>query len=256
MNALIGHSGFVGSNLAAQHRFDACFNSKNIEAIRGGSFQLIVCAGVQSKKWWANQHPEADWAGIELLLDALRTVRAESFVLISTIDVYPRPDRVTESSPVSGDNHPYGKHRYAVEQFVRGQFANSYILRLPGLFGRGLKKNVIFDLLNDNCLAQINPAGKYQYYHLAHLWDDIQRCLRQDIHLLNVATEPIRTADILTRFFPHQVERVGPAQSGAVTYDMRSEYARLWNSKAEGYLYDAETVLNEIGQFVAQQRKP
>src|SRR5205823_2320580 len=107
MDALVGHTGFVGSNLASQRQFGALFNSKNIEEMGGGSFGLVVCAGVQAKKWWANQNPEADWQGIVRLLDVLKSIQAETFVLISTVDVYTNPMGVTESTPIAGDNHVY-----------------------------------------------------------------------------------------------------------------------------------------------------
>ena len=32
MNILVGYTGFVGSNLVAQHKFDGLFNSSNISA--------------------------------------------------------------------------------------------------------------------------------------------------------------------------------------------------------------------------------
>ena len=252
MNALIGHTGFVGSNLMEQYRFDAFFNSKNIQDIRRRRFETVVCAGVQAKKWWANQHPEEDWAGIEKLLNALADMETSTFILISTVDVYARPVRVTESTPITPENHAYGKNRYAVEQFITAHFGDHLILRLPGLFGRGLKKNVIYDLLNNNCLDQINPASEYQYYCLDHLWQDIQRSLRHGIRLLNVATEPVKTQDIIDRYFPNQKDRVGQPKSFTATYDMRSEHAHLWRPDAGDYLYDAETVLGEIGQFVSQ----
>ena len=51
--ALIGYSGFVGGNLLRQRSFDACFNSSNIEAIAGRSFDLVVCAGAPAEKWKA-----------------------------------------------------------------------------------------------------------------------------------------------------------------------------------------------------------
>ena len=35
--ALIGHTGFVGSNLARQGAFDALYNSSNIESIAGST---------------------------------------------------------------------------------------------------------------------------------------------------------------------------------------------------------------------------
>ena len=62
--ALIGYTGFVGSNLARQLRFDATYNTSNIESIAGEEFDLLVCAGVRAEKWIANANPDADRAGI------------------------------------------------------------------------------------------------------------------------------------------------------------------------------------------------
>ena len=251
MDALIGHTGFVGSNLTSQHTFPALFNSTNIEEMRGGTFDSVVCAGVQAKKWWANQNPEADRVAIQKLLAVLGTIQVRKFILISTVDVYPTPFHVVESTPINGENHAYGKHRYAVEEFVRERFPGGLVLRLPGLFGRGLKKNVIYDLLHSNCLEQINPEGVFQYYSLDRLWNDIQRGVAANLALLNIATEPVKTADIIQNYFPHQGTRVGPSKPFTVNYDMRTEYANLWNSNAEGYLYDRQTLLGEIGAFVS-----
>ncbi|MEO6876905.1 MAG: pyridine nucleotide transhydrogenase, partial [Gemmatimonadaceae bacterium] len=63
--ALIGHTGFVGSNLLRQHGFEATFNSANIEQIAGRSFDLVVCCGAPAEKWKANAHPERDLDNIE-----------------------------------------------------------------------------------------------------------------------------------------------------------------------------------------------
>ena len=57
--ALIGYTGFVGSNLLRQRPFDACFNSSNIDQIAGRSFDLVVCCGARAEKWKANADPEA-----------------------------------------------------------------------------------------------------------------------------------------------------------------------------------------------------
>ena len=50
---LIGYTGFVGGNLARQYAFDDCYNSRNIEQIRGRSYDLVVCCGVSAVKWQA-----------------------------------------------------------------------------------------------------------------------------------------------------------------------------------------------------------
>src|SRR5471032_1906206 len=98
--ALIGHTGFVGSNLLRQARFDATYNSSNIEAIAGEEFDLLVCAGVRAEKWIANANPAADRGGIDRLIQALTTVKARRAILISSVDVFITPIEVDESSPV------------------------------------------------------------------------------------------------------------------------------------------------------------
>ncbi|HWE22378.1 MAG TPA: pyridine nucleotide transhydrogenase, partial [Myxococcales bacterium] len=75
-SALIGHTGFVGSNLRRALPFDVLVNSQNVEELRGGSFDLVVCAGTRAEKWKANRDPAGDLAGIDRLIAVLREVRA------------------------------------------------------------------------------------------------------------------------------------------------------------------------------------
>ncbi len=248
--ALIGHTGFVGSNLAAQGEYSALFNSRNIADIAGKTFDTIVCAGVQAVKWKANKEPDADLAGIEKLLRPLATVKAARFILLSTIDVYASPNGVTEDILPTMENHAYGRHRMKVEEFVRDRFADHHIIRLPGLFGPGLKKNVIFDLLHDNCLDAIQPLSSFQYYDLKHLTADLKKVVQENIPVLNLATEPVSTKAILENFAPEKA--VGSNAPAPAHYDFRSKYDALWNCRG-GYLYDAATVLLEIGEFICAE---
>lgn len=249
--ALIGHTGFVGSNLSSQADFTGYFNSKNIADIAGQAFDTVVCAGVQAVKYWANQHPAEDWAGIEKLLAPLREVQAKRFILISTIDVYPKPDLVTEDDLPPLENHAYGSHRLRVEQFIAERFPVHHIVRLPGLFGQGLKKNVIYDLLHDNLLENIQPASAFQYYNLAHLADDLAKVVAADLRVVNFATEPVTTRSIVESFASDK--EVGAKAGGIARYDFRTKHSALWG-RNDGYLYDAATVLREMGDFMAAQR--
>jgi hypothetical protein len=239
-SALIGSTGFVGGNLLRQGRFDRQFHRTDIETMRGGDFSVVVCAGVSAVKWRANQQPEEDWRGIEPLLDVLRTIRAERMVLISTVDVFADPNGVTEDTPPSLENHAYGRHRRQVEEFVRETFPVHHIARLPGLFGPGLKKNVIYDLLHGNCLEAIQPRSAYQYYPLAFLTADLLKMIGQGLDTLHFATEPLETSVLHACIAPNRVigEKAGPV----VRYDMRTKHG--------GYLHDAETVLQELDAFV------
>ena len=135
MDALIGHTGLVGGTIARARTFDAAFRATDIDTMRGRSFELVVCAGVRAEKWKANQDPDGDRAGIAKLSDVLETVSIGHLVLISTVDAYPAPIGVDESTPIdAAAGQPYGRHRLALERFCAGRFECT-IVRLPGLFG-------------------------------------------------------------------------------------------------------------------------
>ena len=124
MRALIGHTGFIGRNLARQRTWDACFSRQDIDAIRGRSFELVVCAGLPSDRWLANGNPGGDRSNMLSLANALAEVHAERFVLVSTIDVYPVPVGVDESTVIEpAHNRAYGEHRLEFERMVAARFA-------------------------------------------------------------------------------------------------------------------------------------
>lgn len=146
---LIGHTGFVGGALLRQARFDACFNSGNIGNIEGASFATLVSAAAPGSMIEANRAPERDAAAIEALIARLDTIRAERFVLMSSIAVladFAGGD--DEATHAYQQELAYGRHRRRLEAFVEDRFPGSLIVRLPALFGAGLRKNFLFDLLN------------------------------------------------------------------------------------------------------------
>lgn len=249
---LIGHTGFVGGSLLRQTRFDACFNSKNVPEIRGQSFDEIVCAGTPGVKWKANKEPGVDRASIQLLIDCLSQARASSFVFISTIDVYPVAREVDEDTPIDLEQtNPYGRHRLLVEDFARTHFATT-VLRLPGLFGPGLRKNVIYDLLNDNCLDAIDPASIFQFYNVERTWKDVEVARSNGIELVNVATEPISVEELAHHCFDRTLPAT--AQPPRARYDMHSKHGRAWGQVGP-YLYGKEQVLGEMKRFVDGELK-
>jgi nucleoside-diphosphate-sugar epimerase len=249
--ALIGHTGFVGSTLNRQQRFDATFNSANIAQIAGQTFDEVWCAGVQAVKWWANQNAAADWAGIEALLAPLAGVKAARFVLISTVDVYPDPVGVTETSPVAGDDaQPYGLHRRRVEDFVAERFPVHHLLRLPGLFGQGLKKNLVFDILDGRPLDGFDSRSTFQFYDLAGLSDDSAKAIGAGLERFNFAVEPVSVAAVVKRLTGRDFENHLPA--GPIRYDMQTAHAAAWG-RTGPYIQSAEEVLDALTRFAAAQ---
>jgi dTDP-4-dehydrorhamnose reductase len=253
--ALIGHTGFVGGNLLAAGGFAQTYNSQNIRSLAGERFDEIVCAGISAVKWLANKEPEADWAGIRRLLDVLAQVRTERFVLISTIDVYPDPAQpLDEDAELAhpSSNEPYGRHRLAVEQWVAERFPVCSIVRLPALFGMGLKKNALYDLLNGNQIAKINPASMFQWYPTDRLSSDLARIAEAKLRVVNLFPEPLAMHDILARFFPEA--KVGAEAGVAVRYALRTKHAMLFGGSPP-YVMSAGQALSAMGDFVNRERQ-
>ncbi|MHB8814118.1 MAG: NAD-dependent epimerase/dehydratase family protein [Steroidobacteraceae bacterium] len=246
-SALIGCTGFVGGFLAGCERFDLLVHRVNLDLLRRRRFDRVVCAGLPAAKWIANREPEADRANMRLLCETLGTVTAEAFVLISTIDVYPRTQDADETFDCSGaPNHAYGRHRLEFEGFVRERFPHALILRLPALFGPGLRKNALFDLMTCNELEKVNPTSSFQWYPLERLPEDIERAQRQELGLVNLFTEPLPTSAIIHRFFPEA--QVGARAQPAVHYDLHTRHARVFGGTGR-YVMSAQSALDAIGSF-------
>ena len=251
--ALIGYTGFVGSNIDRQHRFDDRYNSKNITEIEGKEYDLVVSAANRAEMWRINQEPEVDRAEIEEFIGHISKAKIKKLVLISTIGVYKNPNGATEDTPIETDGLlPYGVNRYHLEEFCRANF-DTTIIRLPGLFGEGLKKNVIFDLLHDNMVDKIHAEGAYQYYNLDNIWKDILIALENNLPLVNLAVPPVTTSELAhTAFstdFTNQPEGVKPAY-----WDMHSKYAAVYGGQGD-YLYTKDQELEGIREFVERERR-
>ncbi len=253
--ALIGVTGFVGGNLQQQMAFDAGFHSSNIDTMAGGDYSLVVCAGAPAEKWRANQAPEADQASLSRLTAALEQVQADRVVLVSTVDVYPSPVAVDEATPIdAASGQPYGRHRLALERFVQQRFQTT-VLRLPGLYGPGIKKNVIFDVLHGRPIDGLAPDSTHQYYDLARLGRDLETALAQSLGLVNLATEPVTVRDIAARGFGLDLP-AGPDRP-VVHYDMRTRHAAAFGGRGH-YLETRDAVLSGIRAFAESQgwRRP
>lgn len=149
MNALVGYTGFVGSNIYIYGKFDAAYNSKNIEQAFGTNPNLLIYAGLRAEKYLANKAPKEDMKLIQQAKDNITKINPQKLVLISTIDVFSNPKNVDENTIINTKGlHAYGYNRYQLELWVREQYPDALIIRLPGLYGKGIKKNFIYDYIN------------------------------------------------------------------------------------------------------------
>lgn len=302
---LVGSTGFVGGNLAAKHTFAAACHSTDTAAQFGTKPELCVYAGVPAAMFLANADPEADLAVMASARENLRKIAPQRLVLISSIAVYADSRGKDETSPMQPDGLPaYGRNRLQLERWVREDFPTALIVRLPALYGVGLKKNFLFDLhtitpamlkpdkyaelaqssalvrdgytladnsfyklngtvdaaalreyfagSNFNALAFTDSRSKYQFYHLAHLWQNIQTALQNDLTVLNLTTPPVTAAEVYTAV-TGKADWKNELPKPPFDYDLHSLHAELLGGK-NGYLCTKQQELDEICAFMRAWR--
>jgi nucleoside-diphosphate-sugar epimerase len=251
-SALIGHTGFIGSNIKNEYLFSDYYNADNINNIEGKDYDFVISCANPSARWRANQNPKGDLNNILRYIDCIRKANIKNIVLISTIDVYEDPIGVNEDSDTgSPDHNPYGSNRLFLEKFIMNNFNDYLIVRLPIVYGPYFKKNVIYDALNMHELDKINTETQIQVYNVKHLMKDIQLARDHNIRILNLATFPLKVKEIFKEVF--DLELNNHCGSG-VNYDMRTKYSNLFGKKRE-YAYDRPEILADLKNFKAEYHR-
>ena len=225
-SCLIGYTGFVGSNLRDQLYFDEYINRSNLDHIRGRLFHHLFRSNAGSM-WHANNHPEEDNTALQLYVNELKTVKADRFVLLSTINVYglAKSDEILDEECEPCPTTVYGTNRLKLERFVQSHFPMHQIVRLPGLFGPHLKKNVLYDLTHNHRIEHIQLHYAFQWYNIERLALDLKTY--RDHSVFNITVPLIYTRDLVkwsvwdpgrcqnTQFanMPHIQSKVGYLQS-------------------------------------------
>ena len=250
--------GFVGTTLLRTQKFTHLYNSKNIETIAGEEFDLLVFAGMPAAKWLINQNPEPDLQLVAFFKKLLSQVKVKQFVLISTIDVYGKVDHngQTNEDSVPNPDNPYGLHRYLLEKEIRELFPLAVILRLPGLFGKGLKKNVIYDFIHNNRTSFVLTNSAFQWYDMSELASHIDQAIASGQLLINLFPEPLATEEIYNAAIKSGFKFEEPAdkQKPGATYHVQSKYGQVFKSNKPGYLYDKTATYYKIFSYLAHER--
>ena len=136
----MGSTGFVGSNLQSIGEFDALASSANISNFSGLHFDEMTIAAGDARKWYANQNADKDLIHIKSLIDGVKKIKADRVIHFSTVDAYANREGAERELAANVSKEPYGNHRYYLEQCLMDLYENVSVIRLPGLFGSGLKK--------------------------------------------------------------------------------------------------------------------
>lgn len=149
MNSLVGYTGFVGQNIAKSCQFDGLYNSQNIREAFATNPDVLVYAGVKAEMFLANNYPEQDLELMNEAIDNIKKINPKHLVLISTISVYGELVSGDETTVIEPERlTAYGRNRLYLENWVESNVENHLIVRLPALYGEGIKKNFIYDYIH------------------------------------------------------------------------------------------------------------
>lgn len=188
MDGLVGYTGTVGKTLidcrGLTEENCAFYNSSNIDQIDGKSFDTLYICGISANKWIANRYGDEDLKKIEGLISHLETVKAKKAVLISTVDVH------------SGDF--YGNNRLAAERKILSiKDLHCKVLRLPGLIGKHIKKNLIYDLAHpEKDLKFTSVWSHFIFFNLEHISLYIDHLFNSEREILELTGEPMSVFEI------------------------------------------------------------
>ena len=243
MNALVGYTGFVGSHLISPGM--EFYNRANLKEIEGKHFHRLYISALPAEKWKANKYPDEDRDNMNTLMRSLERVTSDCVIVISTIDVYESSlpqDEFPDLCPNIYASHAYGKHRKEFEDWCTHVFKNVFVFRLPALFGYGLKKNALYDLINNNQTEKLRGDWMFQWYDLKWLSSDIDKHIVKDHHLVNLVTPSVRLSTLQMIFFPNtQIQTVSET---TIRYNFTSLY---------GYSHSLEDVIRNMALFLRSQ---
>jgi len=214
---LIGATGLIGKHLSNHINPDASYTSKNIETLSNDKFKVLYCAAPSGNRLTANINPENDSNAITKLIAQLLKVKTNQFVLISTVD--------TLHSPTTA----YGGNRLILENFVKQNFPNNIVIRLPTLIDPTIKKNILFDLKNKKYLDSINLLQQCQWYPLSLLYQDIQQIVSNNVADVNLVSEPIINQEIIDKLFTN-FEKMPTNFKKSEPYNLICNCAKLFNN--------------------------
>ena len=158
--AVIGGQGMLGSDLVrylSQSFLVTSISKENYSQFINHSFDVVVNANGNSKRFWAVKNPLKDFVlSTVSVYKSLFDFKCGTYVHISSSDVYVNhsdrfstsEDQIQDSSKLSS----YGFHKYLSEEIIKNHCKRYLILRASMVLGKNLKKGPIYDVINKNPL--------------------------------------------------------------------------------------------------------
>ena len=139
---IFGNTGFVGSTLCEHFRLGGheVFGVNRSTTDIPTDYDLVINAAGNSVKYLANANPQMDFEKNVSIFSKIVGLNTKNMVHISSVD-----------ADVKNTSN-YSKSKRVSEYCARTYFPEAIILRLGGLVGPNLRKNVIYDITNNRDL--------------------------------------------------------------------------------------------------------
>jgi len=179
---VIGCDGFIGSAFVRFSKSNPDFEYKFIFINRKNykewkeyiekyqlEFKSTIWAAGLSSKIYCESNFEWCWEqNVDNLILAIDDFPADLFVYISSYDVYPSfwmPEKKEENAEIDINLlSNYGKTKLEGENIVKRWAYNSYLILRPNAFvGDGLRKNIIYDLLQEEKNIYVTLDSIFQF---------------------------------------------------------------------------------------------
>lgn len=155
--AIIGAKGFVGRALCDFFNSAGwtCLPIGREDPLPRHAIKLVIDCNGEGRRFWCNENPDGSYQrNVEAVAERLFAINSDAYVYISTVDVYGPGREQVATSREDADIHTdmldtYGRHKHLAECLVAEQGQRPLVLRCGTIIGPGLRKNPVFDLLND-----------------------------------------------------------------------------------------------------------
>jgi len=151
---IIGSEGFLGKTLckiSKNYEYEIIEISKlDYENQKSKTFDILINTATPSKKFWASKNPYLDFQKtVKLTADITYNWKYDKLIQISSIS--------------AGDDnlhHPYAINKKTAELITT--YKNHLIVRLGTLYGDGLVKGALFDMLNSKQIY-VDANSKFDF---------------------------------------------------------------------------------------------
>ncbi len=211
--AVFGANGFVGSAICSELENKKKFvkiTRENYSEFKDKEFNIIINSAMPSKRFWAKKNPKLDYEETVLKTKNILTdYKFKKIIHISSVSARCQLDTV------------YGRNKKESEDLVK-KSKEYLIVRLAPLYGRGLTKGVLIDIINNN---KVYIDGKTKYSFTDISWN--AKWIIENLNLKNKLVE-----------------------IGATDYIELNKLGKLINSKSEFEgVVDDQIVQNKTYKF-------